>query len=132
MIVLRCRACAHALTGPLVMIPSDRESTNEEPGKAYVPAGVCLRSDGKFFTHSEGKLVVAASYADRFLRHPEASRSVGCCGPSGSLDRPNLVCYCGREVATLFADCWLPHAILIDADAVDQVAEGKAGRGRAT
>jgi hypothetical protein len=115
--VFRCASCRHQLTGPVVVHAEADLAVSESDAAQYVPHQTCAISDGQCFTGTERYFIVGTDHRERFKPHPDSRRSIGCCGPNGS-DGPNLVCRCGREVAILWADCWLPHAILLIPEAV--------------
>lgn len=77
-------------------------------------------SDGEFFAGTEGCYIINLSDRRNLQVHSDVRRLAGCCGLDG-LDGPNQVCPCGAEVATEKSDCWMPHALLFERDAVELV-----------
>ncbi|GLY78273.1 hypothetical protein Airi01_065400 [Actinoallomurus iriomotensis] len=58
------------------------------------------------------------------VRHPDAKRLTGCCGPSG-LDGPNRICSeCGAELGIEESDCWKPQFIVTLPGAVKMSTAG--------
>jgi hypothetical protein len=81
-------------------------------------------SDGGFFTDTEGDYILHVDDRRNLFDHPDERRLTGCCGPDGT-SGPNQVCPCGAEVATLRADCWIPHCVIFSNGAVELVDADK-------
>ncbi|MFF5264267.1 hypothetical protein ACFY4C_35530 [Actinomadura viridis] len=97
--------CAHCAQGLTTEIEQTTAPAQDVPGRPYLPAGAYKPS-------WNGGFVVNRHDVTGAIRHPDQSRSAGCCGPHG-LDGPNLVCSgCGREVGTEESDCWKPHFVV--------------------
>jgi hypothetical protein len=114
---VRCRSCRLPLSAVL-----DRDiggaDTNHADGTPFVPAGSLHLSDGEFFTGTEGRYIINLADRRNLTVHTDVKRVAGCCGLDGC-DGPNQLCACGAEVATEKSDCWMPHAVIFEPDAVD-------------
>jgi hypothetical protein len=80
---------------------------NEDPhAPVSAMAGVTVFRGGAFLKSAgpRGTPVIHPQDAVGLHYHSDAVRLTGCCEPSGMYGR-NLVCGCGRPVATLVADC---------------------------
>jgi hypothetical protein len=111
---VECRSCGRALSRGLtqeVVEPID------ENGQPFVPSGSWHISDGSVYTGTDGKFVININDALNLRDHPDSSRFNGCCGLDGC-DGPNFLCECGVEVATERSDCWIPHALIFEIDAI--------------
>ena len=86
-------------------------------GKARIRTGHFGVEDGDMYTGSRGEFVININDSVGTLWHDDQSRLRGCCGPSGT-DGRNLVCENGHEVGTIRADCWIPHSVTLDPEAV--------------
>jgi len=109
-----CKTCHAKLTPELQRLP-DESHTNEMDGQNYLPTGFYLKSDGTYFTHSKGKIIVNTGDLINANYHPDPRRLNGCCGLHGC-DGPNRICVNGHEIATEISDCWMPHAVLFECD----------------
>ena len=110
--VFACGACGRALTAPLRELPAQLPPQTED-GQDFVPRGYFTRSDGEYFTGTEGRLVVSLKDVRGTRHHADLHRLNGCCGLDG-LDGPNTVCGCGAVVGTEKSDCWMAHALLLE------------------
>jgi hypothetical protein len=52
--------------------------------------------------------------------HRDRWRLGGCCGSDG-LSGSNRVCNRGHEIGTAFCDCWMPHYLRLDPNAVQGI-----------
>lgn len=119
--VIRCRKCQRSLSAPLDR-EVDARSTAQEDAQPFVPEGTFHVSDGEFFTGTAGAHVINLSDRRGMKPHSDSKRLQGCCGLDGS-DGANQVCECGAEVATEKSDCWMPHALVFNRDAIEIVEE---------
>lgn len=111
-----CPRCAAPLTPWLreLTLPEARATLESETW--MLPGGTFVHRDGALLA---GRLAVPvqgqypwllAPLGPAFLReHPEAVRTIGCCGLSFVPGLPNLVCPCGQEVGFGYRDCCNPH-----------------------
>ncbi|MEQ9498098.1 MAG: hypothetical protein RIT81_14600 [Deltaproteobacteria bacterium] len=113
----RCRACGVAVTIRLEEL-TDPEQLEERDAQPHVPRGRYVVSDGSFFTGSEGAYLVHLEDTIHTQHHHDHGRLNGCCGLDGC-DGPNTLCANGHEVGTEKSDCWMPHALLLSAEAVE-------------
>lgn len=118
---IRCRSCRRPLSVSLAR-EVDARATNQADGQAFLLAGSLHRSDGEFFTGTEGRYIINLADAMNVRDHADTRRLAGCCGLDGC-DGPNQVCACGVEVATAKSDCWMPHALIFECEAVELVDE---------
>lgn len=116
---IRCRSCHRHLSAPLAREIQSAE-TNHADGAAFVPAGGLHVSDGEFFTATEGRYVINLADRRNLTVHTDLKRIAGCCGLDGC-DGANQLCTCGVEAATEKSDCWMPHALIFESDAVELV-----------
>ncbi|MEO3782996.1 hypothetical protein ABGB12_06695 [Actinocorallia sp. B10E7] len=99
---LICARCSQRLTSD---IQSASGPAQDIPGRPYLLAGTYTPS-------RDGGFVLNPGDVTGTTRHPDPTRSMGCCGPDGS-NGPNLICRgCERETATEEADCWKPHFVV--------------------
>lgn len=112
-----CKQCGLKLSAELEIL-GDLSLLNEKDQEEFIPQGFYCISDGSFFTHSEGAVIVNLCDEANLLIHEDPKRSSGCCGMSGS-NGMNRVCRNGHEVATEWSDCWMPHALLFDPSRVE-------------
>jgi hypothetical protein len=114
--VVCCTECGTVLTVPLLEL-IDESVISNEAGSDYIPRGYYVISDGGFFTNTKDQVIVNLKDAVNTKRHSDARRLNGCCGLDGC-DGMNVLCGTGHEVGTERSDCWLPHAIHFDTNAV--------------
>jgi len=100
----------------------DASATSQADGQPFQPAGTLHKSDGLFFSGSEGRYIINLADAKNMHAHTNIKRLNGCCGMDGC-DGPNRLCACGAEVATEKSDCWMPHALIFEPEAVELVDE---------
>lgn len=112
--IIRCRACGLPLSESL---EADQDVSSTGYGEPYVRRGQLLISDGTEFNGTAGRYVINLADARNLQLHPDRRRRNGGCGLDG-LDGPNRTCACGAEVATEKSDCWMPHALIFETDAV--------------
>lgn len=117
MMQLFCRKCDIAVSDPLQEL-TDMNLLNETDGEDFIPKGYHLISDGEYYTHSEGKLIINKANLINCLDHPDRGRLSGCCGLDG-IDGPNKVCINGHEIGTEISDCWIANAFLFEKEAVN-------------
>ena|SRR5688572_18503993 len=117
--VLRCRSCQRPLSAVLHS-NVDPAGTNHADRAPFVPAGNIHLSDGEFFTATEDRYIINLDDGRNLTDHTNVKRLAGCSGMDGC-DGPNKLCLCGAEVATEKSDCWMPHALIFEADAVEIV-----------
>ena len=118
-VVFRCATCHVVVTLPLRSL-SDRALLCETAGEDYVPRGWMLKSDGSFFTGTEGQFIVNLKDLINTKHHSDPRRLNGCCGLDGC-DGKNTICKNGHELGTERSDCWIAHAILLDPSAIETV-----------
>jgi len=115
--VVRCRECRLPLSASLDTVV-DGNNTNDSDGAPFVHPGQYHVSDGGYFTGTEGRYIINLMDRRNVTDHSDPKRLAGCCGRDGC-DGPNQICVCGAEVATEKSDCWMPHALIFERDAVD-------------
>ncbi|MDJ1506354.1 hypothetical protein [Xanthocytophaga agilis] len=111
-----CKACHTALTPDLRYLPY-ASLTNEEDDRPFLPQGYYWISDGKCFANTGGRVVIHIDDLINTMRHSDPERLQGCCGVSGCYG-PNRICMQKHEVASEYSDCWMPHAIIFEKNAV--------------
>ena len=131
--ILQCVACGRPLSKPL---EGPALEPCEEDGQPYSPRGRWILSDGEFFPETDGAYILHVDDRRHLSDHRDFQRLLGCCGSDGTRG-PNQVCGCGKEVATLKQDCWMPHGVIFESGAVRLVDEGEIpdpleGQGRPT
>lgn len=105
---LTCTRCGQHLTGTL----------NQSDAPGHDVAGQPLVAVGTYKPSWNGGFVLHPKDVTGSVRHHDAKRLTGCCGPSG-LDGPNRICSeCGAEIGTEESDCWTPHSIVTLPNAV--------------
>lgn len=110
---LVCARCSQRLTNDLHLTSGP---TQDVPGRPCIPAGTCTPSRAGGFILNHGDVTGTT-------RHPDPTRSMGCCGPDG-FNGPNLICRgCRRELATEEADCWKPHCIVTIPDSTKLITD---------
>ena len=112
MLRVKCRSCDTTLT-PQLRLLVDSAELDESDQADYVPKGFIWESDGQFHSGREGRFFVNIADVLDLQDHADSRRLSGCCGPAG-IDGPNQCCECGAAVATLMADCWMPHAVAFE------------------
>jgi len=115
-VTVRCRECGVTLSVLLERL-GDGASLDEGDKRPHVPRGRIALSDGSFFTGTECQLMMHLDDAINTKHHADKRRLNGCCGLDGC-DGLNTLCSNGHEVATEKSDCWMPHALLLDASRV--------------
>jgi hypothetical protein len=109
-VVLRCLACGAALTPALA--PWRGQPLTLLDGQDALPRGFYWQSPpGTEFWQGAGPDQIVVNRHDLVGLTPSGKNNQGCCGPSG-MDGLNLLCPCGRPIATDVADCWTPHMAL--------------------
>ena len=109
---LFCQKCGVVLTKELNEL-SDLSRLSEEDDKDYLPAGFFFRSDGSYFTGSEGKVIINLNDLLNAQNHHDPTRLNGCCGLDGA-SGINKVCVNGHEIGTAKEDCWMPHCVIME------------------
>ena len=117
--IIRCRSCKRSLSAPLSR-EVDSSATNHADGEPFLPVGSLHISDGGYFSGTEGRYFINLADRINMTDHTIVSRLAGCCGMAGC-DGPNQLCACGSEVATEKSDCWMPHALIFEANVVELV-----------
>ena len=124
--VFACRRCRQQLTTDVKLIeppPDDRSPEAEpwfEPGVYFIDRerARLARTDHVQPWPPKDRPVLNPIDVTGVREHSEPARLNGCCGLDG-MDGPNIVCIaCGAEVGTKMNDCWTPHEVRLDPDAV--------------
>jgi len=114
--MFRCQLCKTELSSHLEEL-ADLTALSDADNAPHVPEGRYVLSDGSFFTGTEGKVIMNLHDARNIRRTDDPSRLNGCCGLDG-LDGPNVLCRKGHAVGTEKSDCWMPHALILEPDAI--------------
>jgi len=112
----RCVKCGIPLTDALRELPEDIDLCDND-GEPLVPQG--------FYSYDDGKVVINVRDRLNVRRVKDDYRLQGCCGMDG-MDGPNTECINGHEVGTEVSDCWVPHALTFEPDAVARHAPSAA------
>jgi uncharacterized protein (TIGR02996 family) len=118
-----CRVCHVPVTRPVSPF-GDEASLNLRMGEDLLPRGFFITAerstDGEGHLGKLGETTVHLQDAVFIQRHPDTMRLQGCCGPDGSHGL-NTICRNAHEIGTERSDCWMPHALWLDAGHVDRV-----------
>lgn len=107
-VTVRCAECNIVLTKELepikylVMLKHEQEEDQ-------VPVG--------YFGKEQGNYIVNLKDVVNAKHHHDAGHSYGCCGYT-DLNGLNTICINEHEVGTERSDCWTPHSMTFDKDAV--------------
>jgi hypothetical protein len=115
MTVFHCAACRRPLTNE---VRAAEPLQGPERSAAHAIAAPLMAAGTYTVGFDAALLILHPDDLPGSVRHPDARRRAGCCGPSGQ-DGPNLVCGgCGAEVATRESDCWTGNFVTLIAAAV--------------
>jgi uncharacterized protein (TIGR02996 family) len=118
-----CRVCHVPVTLPVSAF-GDEAQLNLEMGEDLLPRGFFVTAersaDDGDHLGKRGETAVHLQDAVFTQRHPDTLRLQGCCGPDGSQGL-NTICRNAHEIGTEHSDCWMPHALWLDANHIDRV-----------
>jgi hypothetical protein len=110
-----CATCKVSLTLPVQPL-ADHRLERQEDGRPRVPRGSYRVEDSE--GPEDGWHVVNLEDVIHTKYHEDYKRLSGCCGISG-LDGKTTLCANGHEVGVEHSDCWQPHGLSLDPQAVE-------------
>lgn len=114
-VVFSCAMCNVPLTKPLMLL-EDLSQLSEKDGQPRIPAGFYYVDNGIDYVWAKDKYSVNLKDLINTLNHPDSSRLHGCCGLDGG--EINTICFNGHEIGTEHSDCWMPHCLVFESNAV--------------